>query len=195
MPKKKKVKKKAKKTKARRVVKPKAKVAKGKKVSKRHKAPRESKVVPIMGYRVDRIVKVPKGPQLKKTPFSKSELGVFTKLLMDLKRRIVGSIKSIETENLNTGRKDSTGGGSGYSFHVTDAASDSFDRELNIGLAANSQELLNDIAVASRKIEEGTFGICEKYGIAIPKKRLLAAPYVRLCLQAQEEEEREPRRS
>jgi len=191
MPKKRKVKK----TKVRRVAKPKAKVAKNKKNSKRHKASKESKVIPIMGYRVDQVAKAPKGPRFSKTPFSKSELGIFTKLLMNLKKKIVGDLQSIEKENLNTSQKDSTGDLSGYSFHMADAASDSFDRELNIGLAANEQQLLNDVEVALKKIEEGTFGICEKYGVAIPKKRLLAAPYVRLCLQAQEEEEKEPRRS
>lgn len=150
---------------------------------------------PIMQYKAVSAAKPPKGPRLTQSPFSKAELAIFKKLLTDLRKKLVGDIQQIEGETLNTNQKDASGDLSGYSFHMADAATDSFDRELNIGLASSEQQLLNDVDAALGKIEEGTYGICEKYGIAITKKRLLATPYVRYCLQAQEEEEKEPRRS
>ena len=76
---------------------------------------------------------------------------------------------------------------------VSDMATDNYDRELNIGLASNEQQILNDIDVALKRIEEGTYGICEIYGTEIPKKRLLAMPYTRLSMKAQEEEEKNKR--
>jgi len=164
-------------------------------ISRIRKAASVVKVVPIMGYRVSRVSKSPKGPRLTKSPLGKSDLNVFKKILSEMKKKIVRNIRAIEDENLNTSQKDLSGDLSGYGVHMADVATDSFDREINIGLAANKQQLLNDVEVALKKIEEGTFGICEKYGVAIPKKRLMAAPYVRFCLQAQEEEEKEPRRS
>jgi RNA polymerase-binding transcription factor DksA len=72
-------------------------------------------------------------------------------------------------------------------------ATDNYDRELSIGLASNEQQLLNDIDVALKRIEDGTYGICEIYGLPIPKKRLLAMPYTRLSMKAQEEEEKNKR--
>lgn len=150
---------------------------------------------PIMQYKPSQVVKPPKGPKLTKSPFSKSELEFFKKILIQLRKKISGDIQQIEGETLNTSSKESSGDLSGYSFHMADVATDSFDRELNIGLASSEQLLLNDVDDALKKIEDGTYGICEKYGVAIPKKRLLVAPYVRYCLQAQEEEEKESRRS
>jgi RNA polymerase-binding transcription factor DksA len=72
-------------------------------------------------------------------------------------------------------------------------ATDNYDRELNIGLASNEQQLLNDIDIALKRIEDGTYGVCEIYGTPIPKKRLLAMPYTRLSMKAQEEEEKNKR--
>jgi len=169
--------------------------AKGKLKPKAASRSKAKKTVPIMGYKAPSIVKAPKGPKVTKSPYSKSEQELFRKLLTDLKKKIVGNLQSIEGEHLNTSQKDSSGDLSGYGLHMADAATDSFDRELNIGLVSNKQRFLNDVQNALKKIEDGTYGICEKYGVAIPKKRLLAAPYVRFCLQAQEEFEKEPRRA
>jgi len=46
-----------------------------------------------------------------------------------------------------------------------------------------------------RKIDEGTFGLCEKTLKPISKKRLIAMPYAKLSLEAQELEEKEKRHS
>jgi RNA polymerase-binding transcription factor DksA len=195
MPKKKKAAKKMVKAKTKAKARPKVKVKLKAKAVAKGKSGAKAVHTPIMQYRPSREVKPPKGPKLTKSPFSKSELDLFKKILTELRRKISGDIQQIEGETLNTSSKDSSGDLSGYSFHMADVATDSFDRELNIGLASNEQSLLNDVDDAMKKIDEGIYGICEKYGVAIPKKRLMVAPYVRYCLQAQEEEEKEPRRS
>ena len=111
-----------------------------------------------------------------------------------MRKKIVRDIQQLEGDSLNTNQKDASGDLSGYSFHMADMATDNFDRELNIGLASSEQQILNEIVVALKKIEEGTYGFCEKYGTPIPKKRLLAMPYTRFSKKAQEEEEKEKRR-
>lgn len=178
-------------SKVKRKVKAKSKV----KAKAKRKTRKKEKITPIMQYRPWQEATPPKGPRLTKSPFNKVELEAFKKILVELRKKISGDIQQIEGETLNTSQKDSAGDLSGYGLHMADVATDNFDRELNIGLASNEQQFLNDVDDAIRKIEEGTYGICEKYGVAIPKKRLLAAPYVRYCLQAQEEEEKAPRRS
>ncbi len=128
-----------------------------------------------------------KMPKAKKLP--KSELEIYKKLLLRLRGKIAGDLQQIEGDTLS-GDQPSSGG---ELSDVADMATDNYDKELNIGLASNEQQLLNDIDTALKRIEDGTYGICEIYGTAIPKKRLLAMPYTRLSMKAQEEEEKSKR--
>jgi len=126
---------------------------------------------------------------VKARKLSKKDLDVYKKMLLQLRAKISGDLQQIEGDTLN-GNQTSN---SGELSDVADMATDNYDRELNIGLASNEQQLLNDIDVALKRIEDGTYGFCEIYGTAIPQKRLLAMPYTRLSMKAQEEEEKNKR--
>lgn len=126
--------------------------------------------------------------------FSKKELDQFRKILLEMRAKISGDLRHLEADGLNKSQKEASGDLSGYSFHMADMATDNFDREFTLGLATNEQELLNQIADALRKLDEKTFGICEKTNKQISKQRLMAVPYARLCIEAQELEEKEKRR-
>lgn len=151
---------------------------------KRQKTSRGAKAV--KKEKTPRTVSEPKG---KKLP--KKELEIYKKLLLQIRGKIAGDLEHIEGDSLSANQPSNAGELS----DVSDMATDNYDRELNIGLASNEQQILNDIDVALKRIEEGTYGICEIYGTAIPKKRLLAMPYTRLSMKAQEEEEKNQRRS
>ncbi len=125
-----------------------------------------------------------KTPKAKKLP--KKDLEVFKKMLFQLRAKIAGDLQQIEGDTLSGNQPSHAGELS----DLADIATDNCDRELSIGLATNEQQLLNDIDVALKRIEDGTYGICEIYGTAIPRKRLLAMPYTRLSMKAQEEEEK-----
>lgn len=140
--------------------------------------------------------KVSRKPRPEKVKrLSKADIKFFKNLLLELRKKIAGNLRQIEGETLNTSQRDASGDLSGYSYHMADMASDNYDRELNIGLATNEQQILNDIDTALKMIDAGTYGICEIYGTPIPKKRLLAMPYTRLSKRAQEEEEKNKNRS
>ncbi|MFB0527343.1 MAG: TraR/DksA family transcriptional regulator [bacterium] len=64
-----------------------------------------------------------------------------------------------------------------------DQAADSSARELLFELNHGERQRLEDIESALRKIEEGRFGVCEKCGNMITKKRLKAVPYARFCIK------------
>jgi len=49
---------------------------------------------------------------------------------------------------------------------------------------------MREIARALRKIEEGSYGICEKCGQQLSFDRLEAVPYARFCLKCQDQEEK-----
>jgi DnaK suppressor protein len=72
-----------------------------------------------------------------------------------------------------------------YSVHPADAGTDSFDRDLNLGLASFEQEALYEVDAALRKIDTGTYGICELTGQPIPWTRLEAVPWARFTIQAE----------
>ena len=74
-----------------------------------------------------------------------------------------------------------------------DQASAESDRNLLLRLRGREQRLLKKIDEALKRIEDGTFGICEECGEKIAVKRLQARPVTTLCIDCktvQEEEEK-----
>ncbi|MCM8789678.1 MAG: TraR/DksA family transcriptional regulator, partial [Candidatus Omnitrophica bacterium] len=67
---------------------------------------------------------------------------------------------------------------------------DTYDREFSLGLATSDRKLLYELDDALKKIEEGTFGICEECKKIIPQARLKAVPYARLCIKCQGRKEK-----
>ncbi len=125
----------------------------------------------------------------------KKDLEKFKQILQVFRAKIAGDLKHLENDSLNTNQRDAAGDLSSYSFHMADMATDNFDREFTLGLASSEQQTLNAIDVALRKIDEGTYGVCEECDKMIPQKRLTAMPYGRLCIKCQEIEEKNKRRS
>ena len=72
-----------------------------------------------------------------------------------------------------------------YSLHMADAATDTIDRDVFLGLVSFEQESLYEIDAALERIEEGTYGICELTGQPIPMVRLQAIQWARFSLDVQ----------
>jgi RNA polymerase-binding protein DksA len=73
----------------------------------------------------------------------------------------------------------------GYSIHMADAGTDSFDRDLTLGLASFEQEALYEVDEALQRIDDGAYGVCELTGRPIPWKRLEAIPWTRFSIEAE----------
>ena len=127
---------------------------------------------------------------VKSKKLTKKEIKQFKALLITLKLRLADDLSQIEKDYLKKNLKDLSGDISGHAFHMADMASDASDAEFNISLAENQQEIVKRIEEALRKIDEGTYGLCEKYKEPIPKERLKAIPWARYCVRAQEELEK-----
>jgi DnaK suppressor protein len=93
-------------------------------------------------------------------------------------------------EALNKSSKDASGDLSGYSFHMADMATDLYDREFSLGLAEGERIILFDLEDAIRRIDEGTYGLCEDCGSKISKQRLMAMPQAENCIKCQEKKEK-----
>ena len=62
-------------------------------------------------------------------------------------------------------------------------------RELDLLLQDREQARLTGIEIALKRIESDDFGYCDECGEAISKKRLLAVPLARMCINCQSNEE------
>jgi DnaK suppressor protein len=74
-----------------------------------------------------------------------------------------------------------------------DQANTAYTREFFFELGNGDRRLLRDVVAALQKIDNGSFGSCERCGEAIADKRLEALPFARYCIDCQrlaEEEER-----
>ncbi len=57
------------------------------------------------------------------------------------------------------------------------------DRERDLALAASALAAVEEIDEAIRKIDHGTYGICESCHQEIPRMRMRALPFARLCVK------------
>lgn len=73
-----------------------------------------------------------------------------------------------------------------YDDHPADLASETFEREKDLALEGNIQDLLEKVNTALEKIEDNTYGVCDSCGIEINANRIEALPWASLCLNCQD---------
>ena len=122
----------------------------------------------------------------------KKEATKYKKLLLEKREEILKEIKDIAKESAKS-LKEVSGDLSGYSHHMADMASDSYDRELSLNIASSEQEIVYEIDEALKRIDESKYGKCVECNKKIPTRRLRALPYAKLCIQCQSEEEKNKR--
>jgi len=73
----------------------------------------------------------------------------------------------------------------GTDNHLGDMATAMYDRELDEGLEEGAQQTVSEIEAALRRIDDGTYGVCEVCGKPIAPERLAAIPWARRCIDDQ----------
>jgi RNA polymerase-binding protein DksA len=109
------------------------------------------------------------------------EVRDFKDLLLTLRERVSGEYSTLSRDNLEANQRDPS---------LSDQGTDTFDREMELNMMGSEQEVLFEIDAALRRIEKGTYGICELTGQPINIERLQALPYVRFTVRAQSELEK-----
>ena len=74
-----------------------------------------------------------------------------------------------------------------------DQANTAYTREFFFELGNGDRRLLRDVVAALQKIDDGSFGSCERCGETISDKRLDALPFARYCIKCQRLAEEEAR--
>jgi DnaK suppressor protein len=71
-----------------------------------------------------------------------------------------------------------------------DTGTKTFEREHELALTRNAQDLLDQSERALARIDAGTYGLCETCGQPIGKARLQAFPRATLCVTCKQRQER-----
>jgi len=109
--------------------------------------------------------------------------------LLRLRSRLVDQDEALG-ESLGMSLEDEAGEESSDQ-HIADVGSITLTRELDISLRSNVEHLLAQVDRALEKLEEGTYGRCDRCGEPIEESRLRAVPEATLCLRHQRELERQ----
>jgi RNA polymerase-binding protein DksA len=117
-----------------------------------------------------------------KTYLTKAELEHFKQLLLEKLHQLSGDVESIESEMLRKNRADASGDLSSMPIHMADVGSDTFEQDFALGLMSSERKIVAEIIAALKRIQNGTYGICEGTGKPIPKIRLEASPWARYCV-------------
>ncbi len=111
--------------------------------------------------------------------------------LLKEKDRLQLELQHIHAENASVAGSQAAGAGGDQNFedHMGDAATDMFDRERDLSLEMNIEDIVAQVEAALRRIDEGTYGNCAACGRPIDELRLKAIPYTDLCLADKERAE------
>jgi len=125
----------------------------------------------------------PKKP-VKMTPFLKQQ----KQRLMALRDSILDSMAGVAKDTLRSRPEGSEA--SAFGMHQADAGSDAYDKDFALSLLSQEQDALYEIEEALKRIDNGTYGICEMSAKPIPHLRLEALPFARFTVQCQTDVER-----
>lgn len=104
--------------------------------------------------------------------------------LIQLKEDVKGSKKKEESMLVESNEISN-----GVGNHIADHGSIYLDRMTEQTLDQVDDQLEGEIDAAFKRMEDGTYGICEKTGKDIPYERLKAVPYTRYSIDAKKNEE------
>ena len=113
----------------------------------------------------------------------KAEWQKYHSNLLDLRERLLNQMSGLA--------KESAEEMAGYSLHMADSGTDNFDRDFALSLLSADQDAIYEIEEALKRIERGTYGVCELTGKTIPRARLDAIPWTRFTVEAQAQLERD----
>src|SRR5947207_10184600 len=113
--------------------------------------------------------------------------------LLQLRDAVVDSMAGVAQGTLRSRAEGSEA--SAFGMHQADAGSDAYDRDFALSLLSQEQDALYEIDQALKRIEIGTYGVCEMSGKAIPRTRLEAIPFARFTVDCQSQLEKQSRAS
>src|SRR6202043_2753556 len=174
---------------------------KKKKISAKKAAPRKAKPARKVSAKKtkvsrDRAAASPREAMLGRN-HSERRLNPFTRKqkekLLQLRDAMVDSMAGVAQDTLRSRAEGSEA--SAFGMHQADAGSDAYDRDFALSLLSQEQDALYEIDQALKRIELGSYGICEMSGKQIPRARLEAIPFARFTVECQSQLEKQNKAS
>jgi DnaK suppressor protein len=120
-----------------------------------------------------------------KDPFLKRQ----KEKLLQLRDGMLDSMSGVARDTLRSRAEGSEA--SAFGMHQADAGSDAYDRDFALSLLSQEQDALYEIDEALKRIELGTYGICELCNKPILHARLEAIPFARFTVDCQSQLEKQ----
>src|SRR5271157_5636212 len=114
-----------------------------------------------------------------------TDLAIHRQRLIALRARLLGDMTQMEDNALNKDHSRTTS----MPTNMAELGSDNSDQELTLSLLGNEKHALDQIEAAIERIDDGSYGRCEKCGGKIPKSRLDAVPYAAKCVRCASQRE------
>jgi len=148
-----------------------------------YKAPGK-KFVPLIASGPKNPPQFTAGPGIKegekiKPVFNKRDLDKYRVILVKKRAELAGDVESMESEALN----QTSGGLSHTPQHVAEQGSDTFDQDNSLRLAQKERELIKEIDDAIKRVDAGSYGVCELMRKPITLERLAELPWTRYCIE------------
>ncbi len=104
-------------------------------------------------------------------------------LIVSERERLEGLVREREAEGVGTqSETDSISELAAHDQHIGDLGTETFEREKDLSLLEQLEAEIGDLDAALRKVDEGTYGLCEVCGREIGAERLEAMPGTRTCI-------------
>ena len=122
-------------------------------------------------------------------PRPKQRSPLTTKELDELRERLLAERVELEAqlatleENTFAASQSDMSGEVAFDDETADAGTATFERERDLSIENNVRDLLAKIDRAIRRMDAGTYGLCDRCGKPIEKARIKALPYVDLCIK------------
>ena len=113
---------------------------------------------------------------------SKIEVADLVGRLKVEREELQAQLTTIEEDTFAVTQSDMSGD-VGLDDESADAGTATFEREKDLSIENNVRDLLQKIERALKRVDDGTYGMCERCGKPIEKARIKALPYVDLCIK------------
>jgi RNA polymerase-binding transcription factor DksA len=150
---------------------------------------RREKATPSRGGKSQPTILGMNNKERRLDPFTRAQ----KEKLLQLRDAMVDSMAGVAQDTLRSRAEGSEA--SAFGMHQADAGSDAYDRDFALSLLSQEQDALYEIDQALKRIELGTYGICEMSGKPIPHARLEAIPFARFTVECQSQLEKQSKQS
>ena len=116
-------------------------------------------------------------------------LGKQKSKLLQLRDSLLDLMTGVSRDTLRSRAEGSEA--SAFGMHQADAGSDAYDRGFALSLLSQEQDALYEIEEALKRVDAGTYGICEMSSKPIPHARLEAIPFARFTVECQTQIEKQ----